>query len=236
MNGRRLVITAVVLATGLLLWRLSAESLRQNLTQLLVTNGFSTRFATPASVRFLRQALALDCGGWATECGAALAEMPVEAVIRAADERFLDPTITVQIVADAAQIPVAEFMPSGLPASLQDIETPNVLYGPGFYQTRLYLVAEDEGCWGIGVRARHDDPPPVELEIWLDKDRMGTLSYDRGDQSWEELAITLRARPNLHWLRVWFVNDMMDETLGIDRNAYIEHVTVSRLEDAACAD
>jgi hypothetical protein len=63
---------------------------------------------------------------------------------------------------------------------------------------------------------------------------MGTLSYDRGDQSWEELTIALRARPNLHWLRVWFVNDTMDETLGTDRNAYIQQVTISRVEDGVC--
>jgi hypothetical protein len=35
-------------------------------------------------------------------------------------------------------------------------------------------------------------------------------------------------------LRVWFVNDTMDETLGIDRNAYIQQVTITRVEDGVC--
>lgn len=233
MIGRRLVWLGLLLAAGLLFWRLSAETLRQNYAHLLVTNGFSTRFTSPTSIDLLRRGLALACDE-AAGCEAEMAVLPDETVLQTAAERFLNDGMPIQIVGDSLLIPITAFVPSGLPASLQDVDVPNVLYGPGYYETRLYLMADRETCWQIGVEAMHDDPPPVDLEIWLDKDKMGTLSYDRGDQSWEELTTTVRTRPNLHWLRVWFVNDFMDETLGTDRNAYIDHVTITRVEDSAC--
>jgi hypothetical protein len=235
MMGRRIVLTALLLGAGLLLARLTAESLRRNYTQLLVANGFSTRFSTPTSADLLRRALALGCDGpEPAGCIAEVAGLSDMAVVETAGLRFLDDTMPVLIVNDSEALPITDFVASGLPASLQGVDSSGVLYGPGYYEARLYLAAGREACWQVGVTAQHDDPPPVDLEIWLDKDRMGTLSYDRGDQSWEELTIALRARPNLHWLRVWFVNDTMDETLGTDRNAYIQQVTISRVEDGVC--
>jgi hypothetical protein len=235
MTGRRIVLIALLLGAGLLLARLSAESVRRNTMQLLVANGFSTRFSTPTSAELLRRALALGCDSPETAvCLAEVAGLSDMAVIETAGLRFLDDAMPVLIVSDSATFPITDFVASGLPVSLQGVDSSAVLYGPGYYEARLYLAAEGEACWQVGVTAQHDDPPPVDLEIWLDKDRMGTLSYDRGDQSWEELTIALRARPNLHWLRVWFVNDTMDETLGIDRNAYIQQVTITRVEDGVC--
>ncbi len=101
---------------------------------------------------------------------------------------------------------------------------------------RLLLVAEQRECWQFAVKAKHDSPPPVALEIWLDRNKVGTLSYDRGDESWAIMSLNKLVDPNMHLLGVTFANDFQDKDAGTDRNAYIEYIQISRLEESFCKD
>jgi hypothetical protein len=85
--------------------------------------------------------------------------------------------------------------------------------------------------WTIAVTARHDAPPPVDLAVWLDGQQFGTLSFTKGDQSWETLWLSGKISPHFHGLAIWFVNDYRDVAAGLDRNAYIEEIILTRSAD-----
>ena len=233
MSARRITLVALSLALGLLLVRLATGPLQQNLARTMAVNAFFSQAATSRSVELLHTALSLNCAG-SRDC-AVRAVDSVKSVLEQSGGQFMPDLSPIQIISDSARIPIEQFVPSGLPASLQGVAAPGVLYGPGTLKLRLFLVSEMENCWQIAVRAKHDDPPPVDLEIWLDREKAGVLSYDRGDQSWETLSLNVPIAPNLHSLGVTFANDYLDEAAGADRNAYIEYVEITRLEDWTCA-
>lgn len=232
MKAQRIPQVALALALLVLLARLANAPVRHNLAQIIALNAFSSRFTTSRSVELWQTALSLKCSG-EQDCDLKAMDSELTLVEIAREQFILDPT-PMQIVSDSVRILGAQFVPSGLPDSLQEVDTPGVLYGPGTLELRLFLVSEGETCWQIAVKAKHDDPPPVNLEVWLDREKAGTLSYDRGDQSWEVLSINLPLGSNLHTLGIAFANDYLDEVTGADRNAYIEHVDITRLEDTFC--
>lgn len=232
MRIRWITLAALVLAFGLLVARLAVGPLQHNLARVLANNAFSGRWATSRSVELLKPALALNCV--AMEGCNTVTLGTQESILQTAREQFLlDPT-PMQIITDSLRIPSEQFVPTGVAEPLLHVAEPGVLYGPGTLKTRLFVAAEYESCWRIGVMGKHDAPPPVELELWLDKDKVGTLSYGLGDESWEELAIETMIGPNLHILGLTFANDFLDEATGADRNAYIEYVEVSRVGGLNC--
>lgn len=225
---------ALVLALVLLLARLATTPLQHNLAQVMANNAFSNRFATSRSVELLQTALSLNCSD-NTSCDLNVMDSEIS-VLESAREQFIPDPDPIQIVSDSARIPSDQLAPFGLPDSLQSVDAPGVLYGPGTFTLRLFLEAEQESCWQIAVKAKHDDPPPVNLELWLDTDLVNTLSYDRGDQSWQVLSANTFIGPNLHTLGITFANDYLDQETGNDRNAYIEYVEIARLEDSLCGN
>lgn len=234
MRAQRFTQVAFVLAFGVLLARLVVAPLPQNLAQVIAINAFSSRFASSRSVELLQSALSFSCSG-NKDCGLEAIDSEKSVLEIARDQFIPDPT-PMQIISDSVRIPSDQLVPSGSHGSLQDIDAPGVMYGPGTLKLRPFLISEQERCWQIAVKAKHDDPPPVNLDIWLDRDKAGTLSYDRGDQSWEVLSINVPAGPNLHILGITFANDFLDNGTGADRNAYIEYIEITPQEDSLCKD
>lgn len=234
MRAQRLTLVALVLGFGLLLARLATASLQQNLAQVIANKAFSGQFSSSRSVELLQTALSFSCPD-DRNCSPEAIDTEKQVLETGRNQFIPDPT-PMQIVSDSVRIPSDRFVPSGLPSSLQDVDSPGVLYGPGRLALRLFLVSEYEGCWQIAVKAKHDDPPPVDLEVWLDRDNAGTLSYGRGDQSWDVLSINTSIGPNLHILGITFANDYQDKETGADRNAYIEYVEITPQEDSFCKD
>lgn len=102
------------------------------------------------------------------------------------------------------------------------------LFNVDYLEVRLFMWVDTAENWTISVKAVHDAPPPVHLAIWLNDKQIGNLVFDKGDQSWETLSIQSPIPPGLHWLRIWYVDDAFDTQLNLDRNAYIEQVTIVR--------
>lgn len=232
MKAQRITQLALVLALGLIVARLTDGPLQHNLSYLLANNAFSSRYPASESYELLRTAVSLACTG-NLDCGVSAVESR-SSVVGIAREKFIKDQTPMRIVSDSIRIASEEFSPSGFPDSLQDVDVAGVMYGPGTLNLRLYLESERSGCWQIAVKAKHDDPPPVDLEVWIDRDLMGTLSYARGDQSWEVLTMNKSLGPNLHNLGITFANDYLEQETGADRNAYIEYVEMTRLEDSYC--
>lgn len=232
MRVHRITLLALVLAFGLLLTRLAVAPLQRNLAHVLAINAFSSRFPSSRSVELLQTALSLNCSG-DLDCDPEAMDSK-ESVLEAARWQFIPDPTPMQIISHSIRLPSSQFLPSGLPDSLQNVDTSGVLYGPGTLELRIFLLSEQEGCWQIAVKAKHDDPPPVNLEVWLDRDIVNTLSYDRGDQSWQVLSVNTLIDPNIHTLGIRFANDLQDKETGADRNAYVEYVEITRLEDSLC--
>jgi hypothetical protein len=232
MRVQRITLLALVLALGLLFSRLAVAPLQHNLAQVLAINAFSSRFASSRSVELLQTALSLNCSS-DRDCDLEAMDSK-ESVLEAARQQFIPDPTPMQIISHSIRLPSSEFLPSGLPDSLQNLDTSGVLYGPGTLELRIFLVSERESCWQIAVKAKHDDPPPVNLEVWLDRDIVNTLSYDRGDQSWQVLSVNTLIDPNIHTLGIRFANDYQDKETGADRNAYVEYVEITPLEDSFC--
>jgi hypothetical protein len=143
----------------------------------------------------------------------------------------LNPLVYVE---ESAEIQAAELSPMGTSIANQEQSNSGTLFGEGYFQVRVFLAADSEACWRFGVRAKHDDPPPVNLALWLDNEQIGELSFTNGDKTWETLSLTTHAKPGAYWFRVWFVNDFRDPELNVDRNAYIENIQIAHVEENLC--
>ena len=99
------------------------------------------------------------------------------------------------------------------------------LYGSGYIEARLFFLTGVKS-WRVSIRALNDYPPPVTINVWIDEQCIGELSYSEGDKSWEQLSLNFEVSPGFHWLRIWYMNDYLDKDLGIDRNAYIKQVVL----------
>ena len=234
MKEHRTITAVLLLVLCLLLTGVSADPLRRNITRLAVMNAFSGRFSSSVSLDLVRMAIALECQrNVITECESRT-KMTDEAVLQLAYQLFLNNAFNLEIVSNTALVPISRFEPSGLSDSLLDPDTIGVMYGTGYFQLQVFLISEHVSCWQVGINAKHDDPPPVELEVYFDSTRVDTVSYDLGDQSWQTQSVKALVEPNLHWLRIWFANDYLDREIGVDRNAYLKYVEITQLEDSNC--
>ncbi len=232
--SRKYIRGILFVGVGLLLLVTLIPYMRTNLAHVLVSKAYVGTYSVNAKIDRLKNALLLTCKESPGHSCTPEAWPSDEIVVATVDRFFMNELGSMQIITSSVEVPISQFTPSGLPASLQAVETPSVLYGPGYFQLRTFFLAETENCWQFSVKAKHDDPAPVNLEIWLDDVQLDTLSYDKGDQSWGVLSTYAVVSPNAHWLRVWFANDYLDEDTGADRNAYVEHVAISRVEAAHC--
>lgn len=231
---RKYIQSILFAGVGLLLLVTLIPYMRNNLAHVLVSKAYVGTYSVNANINRLKNALLLTCKESPAHSCTPEAWPSDEIVVATADRLFMNELGSMQIITSSVEIPIGQFTSSGLPASLQTVETSGVLYGPGYFQLRTYFMADTESCWQFSVKARHDDPSPVNLEIWLDDVQLDTLSYDKGDQSWGVLSTYALVPPNAHWLRVWFANDYLDKVTNADRNAYVEYVAISRVEATRC--
>lgn len=224
---------AFLLVLGLLFGRAVTGPLQHNLARIISMNAFSGRLPTTRSIELLRVALLLNCSGLG-ECNQSSMDSE-NSILDKAREEFVPYTYPMLAVKDSILIPAYQLAPSGWLDLPSEVNVSGVLYGPGTLKTRFFLMAEHDNCWQIAVKAKHDDPPPVILEVWIDREKVDTLSFDRGDQSWGVLSTNVLLSPNLHTLDIMFVNDFLNKETEVDRNAYIESVEITRLESSSCA-
>jgi hypothetical protein len=228
-NKKALVLAALCL---LLLIKIY-PAIRDNILGVFASKALFASSSTSTSTTLLRQVMQKACNQPSCEPEAWASN---EAVIKAADRFFIDSLNPLIVVENSVEIPAASLLPSGQSTANQETPNSGTLYSKGYFQLRVFLASESVLCWRFGVRAMHDDPPPVNLALWLDNEELGELSFTRGDQSWENLSLTSSVRPGVYWLRVWFINDYLDRELNADRNAYLESIHIEQVEEALCAD
>lgn len=226
--------TWFLIALGLLLLAKAYPSVRDNLLRLTVSKAYFTSTSIDSSVYRLRQALQVTCMlSPELECDPQ-AWISNRSVIEATDQIFMDDLDPLIVTENSAEIPATMLIPFGPSIANQEASNSGTLFSEGYFQMRVFLASNSEACWNFGVRAKHDDPAPVNLALWLDDEQIGELSYSKGDQTWETLSVSSFARPGAYWLRVWFVNDYLDQDLNADRNAYVEHFQLVQVEEALC--
>lgn len=148
-------------------------------------------------------------------------------IIQNFDDCYLRHPLPLHIVTDTIQLPASVLVKgSSRPGeSSSDVVT---LFGAGHIQSRLFFLSETASTWVISIHAKHDIPPPIILEIWLDERQIGHLVFDKGDDTWETLSLTTQIEPGFYNLYVRYVNDFFDPALGLDRNAYISYLQITR--------
>jgi len=148
-------------------------------------------------------------------------------IIQNFDDCYLRHPLPLHIVTDTLELPASALAEgSSRPGeSSGDVVT---LFGAGHIQSRLFFLSEAPGTWVISIHAKHDTPPPVVLEIWLDERQIGHFILDKGDDTWETLSLSTQIEPGFYNLYVRYVNDLFDPALGLDRNAYISYLQITR--------
>lgn len=231
---RQYVRSMLFFVFGLVLLVTVFPYIRTNFAYILVYHAYTGKFSADMRIDMLKRALLITCNSsFVLSCEPEIWHSD-EVVLATADHYFIKELGFMQIVTNSVEIPVSMFTRSGLPASLQTVEVSGVLYGPGYFQLRTFFVSDVEDCWQFAIKAKHDDPPPVNLEIWLDDVLAGTLSYTKGDQSWDILSVYSTVKPGAHWMRIWFVNDYLDKETNTDRNAYVQYVSINRVGTIHC--
>lgn len=230
----RLIQILFLVIISLTLLPVLSSSVRANVVHILASNAYSNKYSAEESIDLLRGALVIACKE-SVELDCHLeAGQSDEAVLITADKYFMKELDSMLVNANSVEIPNNQFTINGLHSLVQTNKTSDVLFGQGYFQSRVFFLADNESCWQIGVKAKHDDPAPVNLQIAVDETPLGILSYAKGDQSWEILSLYSAVKPGAHWLRIWFINDYLDEETNTDRNAYMEFVTINQVEPVYC--
>ncbi|HMQ31708.1 MAG TPA: carbohydrate-binding domain-containing protein [Chloroflexaceae bacterium] len=97
------------------------------------------------------------------------------------------------------------------------------LYTNGDY-VQVPVQLPTDGSYNILVNAQHRRPAPVLLAVAVDDVVVGTLSYGRGDDSWEEQALPITLSAGSHVVRVSFTNDASGP--DGDRNAIVKGISI----------
>jgi hypothetical protein len=105
-------------------------------------------------------------------------------------------------------------------------ESQVVLWGNGYIEMRLFSFQSIAGKFVLF--AMNSTPPPVTLQIELNNSEMTAVEFDKGDHTWGMRSTdTAMLKSGLNILRIWYLADVYDKSLGLDRNAYIRSVTLS---------
>lgn len=132
-------------------------------------------------------------------------------------------------------------LPQILEASRFDDVQPQTMVAPRQVSNSPYLGAilftgipishqvcvEEAGIYNINVAAVHSTPPPIQIEILWDNMYVGTLSYEKGDQTLATQALQIATPAGNHMLTLNYANDYANKATGVDRNAIIDHVEIS---------
>lgn len=212
----------VVVLVGVLLWSIVSETILHNALYVLANKGYATPMN--GSEQF---ALASSMSHRMEECFENSVMDETAVFIQAFDNCYVNHPLPLQIISHTLHLP-AHILVAGSSRpgdSSGDVVT---LFGAGYVQSRLFLLGEPSDSWVIDVHAKHDAPAPVILEIWSDNRSIGRLVFDKGDNSWETLSLVVPIEPGFHNFYVRYVNDLFDQEQGLDRNAYIEFVRITR--------
>jgi hypothetical protein len=90
------------------------------------------------------------------------------------------------------------------------------------------VCLEAAGMYTITVTAANLLPPPVAVMVAWDGWPAGVLEYARGDDSLSPAAVQVVTPAGAHTLALTFANDFADPAAGIDRNAIIDQVSITR--------
>ncbi|MCA9889503.1 MAG: hypothetical protein KC546_14080 [Anaerolineae bacterium] len=209
--------------------------MKVNLAYVFLSQAYSGKYSMTTNLALIERALALSCSQLDNaNCTLGLKPSSEELVILA-DQQLVPEVGLLTIVNRTIDIPIEQFSVAGIPASQQSLDTKGVLFGPGWFEKRIYFMVPMASCWAISVTARHDDPAPVLLDIQLDNQQVGTLSFDKGDGSTETLTLLTPIAPGVYWLRIVYVNDFFDRAAGKDRNAYVLSVVLAPEVMDSCA-
>lgn len=228
---RKFLVVLLFLILGLVFFK----PMLSNYAHLAMLRAYAAPMTYGERITHLRRAGQVACylsGGPA--CDRASAQ-PDVSILQFVDDYYVALANPLYVITYTAQLPASAFELGGVSkANLgrpgQEAGETVTLFGAGYLEARTFFLSDAPGEWSISVQALHDAPPPVVLEIWVDEQCVGELVFGRGDQAWDTLALTQRISPGFHWLRIWYVNDYVERELGLDRNAYVRHVLITRRE------
>lgn len=230
---RKFVQSLFFILCGILVFQDIFSMAVSNYSYILMSKVYSSKYSSSEQrVAMISKALSIECLK-SSVCSKNTWQSDND-IIELADRIFFDQMGMIRIISDSAKIPIEQFLRVNLSNLAQPPDLPGVLYGTGHFQLRLFILADTESCWQLEVMAIHDAPAPVELELWIDEDKIGDLVYDKGDQSWELLSIYSYLKPNAYQLQIKYVNDYFDTELSLDRNAYVDYVVLNQAEAVNC--
>lgn len=126
-----------------------------------------------------------------------------------------------------AEFPLTR-VPSIEGGELMRVGSVEALMLPGaFARASLLVFIPYTGRYRVAVRALNASPPPVLIAIELGN-AQATLSYDRGNGSWESQSAVLELTAGMRLATLTFLNDYFDAQTGEDRNAVIQSLSIER--------
>ncbi len=114
----------------------------------------------------------------------------------------------------------------GMPLAYATDGTVGVFWVAG--EALSVLEVPQAGDYLLQVQVLQSTPPPIELAIGANGRVLQQARLERGDASWETIAVPLRLDPGLNTVHLWFLNDAVID--GQDRNAIIAKITIVKEE------
>lgn len=87
----------------------------------------------------------------------------------------------------------------------------------------------EDGLMMIKVTALNGSPPPINLAVGWDDWIVGIITFTEGNDAFTVETLSAASPAGPHILSVQFANDFADSTAGIDRNAFVDAITIERV-------
>ena len=102
------------------------------------------------------------------------------------------------------------------------------MFGTNYIEFRLYIPYKTNPAQlDISLSVANSKPPPIKFDVTVYDDKIGTIRFDKGDDSVTTKGLQFALPSGYQRIKIWYANDWFDPDKGIDRNAVIRKLTLT---------
>lgn len=96
-------------------------------------------------------------------------------------------------------------------------------------QAITFINIPSDGNYLISYKLKNSQPAPIQIAVDINGIQVKNLSLDKGDNSWEEVNISINLNKGTYILGIWFLNNAIIN--NIDRNLEIDSINIIPLNN-----
>lgn len=93
------------------------------------------------------------------------------------------------------------------------------------------ISIKENGVYNLAIKARNDSPGPILYEMDINEKPVGILSFNKGDDSWEEKGFPIELSSGEHMVSIYYISNIYlgSKAEKADNDSYIQYLYLERL-------